>query len=402
MSVSDNSVNPAWSGRSYFMVYCNNDFNKVNPIATKMYEMGLRVDTSYGLDYIQRAEKIRDCDVVIFFLSKNLFQTEPFETNQDYEYCESFGKIAHFVHLDNINKLHHSSMSTKAYAFLVKIKEFQGITLKTSLNDAEQTREILEAIDNPHKNEIKASKAKYVPIVLLLAAAAVMYLFAIFKGNFPFPSTSDTEQPTLPLETFSTAKNLAVGRHVTFGSYEQDGNTANGSEVIEWIVLDKQNDKVLLISDKLLDYVPYNEEAKAVTWSNCSLRNWLNNDFYTTAFAPQERAKIALSNNSNPANSTHKTDGGKSTNDRVFSLSADEAQQYFSSGTAMAAYTTEFARRQGYAASSDGKDYWWLRTPGQSGEYAMDVAAEGGIVTMGNSVTNNSVAIRPAVWVTVG
>lgn len=39
-----------------------------------------------------------------------------------------------------------------------------------------------------------------------------------------------------------------TGNVVTYGHYEQDNDTANGKEPIEWVVLDVQGDKALLIS----------------------------------------------------------------------------------------------------------------------------------------------------------
>ena len=49
-----------------------------------------------------------------------------------------------------------------------------------------------------------------------------------------------------------------VGSIVTFGQYEQDNNTGNGPEEIEWIVLDVQDGKSLLLSRYGLDAKPYN------------------------------------------------------------------------------------------------------------------------------------------------
>lgn len=203
-----------------------------------------------------------------------------------------------------------------------------------------------------------------------------------------------------PLFEFDTVEQLSAGQHVTFGSYEQDGNTANGSEPIEWIVLDKKSDKVLLLSDKLLDYVQYNEQKVQITWEDCSLRKWMNDNFMDAAFDESEQDKITLSKNINSSNDEYKTTGGNSTLDNIFALSVDEVNLYFSSDKSMIAYTTEFARQKCYA-SSDGSDYWWLRSPGKSGEYAADVYENGGIVVMGNSVDLNTVAIRPAMWVQI-
>ncbi|MBP3696995.1 MAG: hypothetical protein J6J45_05560, partial [Clostridia bacterium] len=67
-----------------------------------------------------------------------------------------------------------------------------------------------------------------------------------------------------------------VGDYITFGSYEQDNDLSNGKEPIEWLVLDKQDGKVLVISKYALDAKPYNDEYVDVTWETCTLRSWLN------------------------------------------------------------------------------------------------------------------------------
>ena len=70
-----------------------------------------------------------------------------------------------------------------------------------------------------------------------------------------------------------------VGHYVSFGKYEQDNNTSNGKEKIEWLVLEVKDGKALVISKYALDCKPYNTSSTNVTWETCSLRNWLNNDF---------------------------------------------------------------------------------------------------------------------------
>ena len=52
--------------------------------------------------------------------------------------------------------------------------------------------------------------------------------------------------------------NASVGSTVFFGSYEQDNDTANGKEDIEWIVLAKEGNKLLVISKYALDCQKYN------------------------------------------------------------------------------------------------------------------------------------------------
>lgn len=58
---------------------------------------------------------------------------------------------------------------------------------------------------------------------------------------------------------------------------------------------EKEGNQVLLLSKYVLDAKPYNEELEEVTWETSDIRQWLNNEFYTTAFNKAEKAKIQTS-----------------------------------------------------------------------------------------------------------
>lgn len=81
---------------------------------------------------------------------------------------------------------------------------------------------------------------------------------------------------------------------IEFGSYEQDNSKSNGSEAIEWYVIDIENDYVILMSVYALDCKNYNDANESVTWETCSLRTWLNNDFYNEAFNADEHMYILV------------------------------------------------------------------------------------------------------------
>ena len=64
----------------------------------------------------------------------------------------------------------------------------------------------------------------------------------------------------------------SVADTVAFGNYEQ----GNGQAPIEWIVLDRQEDRALLLSKYALDAMSFHEvEDWNVTWADCTLRSWL-------------------------------------------------------------------------------------------------------------------------------
>ena len=90
------------------------------------------------------------------------------------------------------------------------------------------------------------------------------------------------------------AKSASENDVITFGSYELDGDTSNGAEPIEWEVLAEREDGAkLLVSKYLLTSMPYNEKLEDITWEECTLRSWLNEEFYEQAFTPRSKKKFS-------------------------------------------------------------------------------------------------------------
>lgn len=125
------------------------------------------------------------------------------------------------------------------------------------------------------------------------------------------------------LEKISEAE---VGDIVIFGKYEQDGYDSNGPEPIEWEVLSKEGNRVLLVSRYVLDSIPYEDSDESyTTWENCSLREWLNNDFQYMAFSVYECSKIPTS-----TIFTNTYDGSVvETQDCVFILGLEDLKKYY-------------------------------------------------------------------------
>ena len=200
----------------------------------------------------------------------------------------------------------------------------------------------------------------------------------------------------------ATGYNADIGSYVVFGSYEQDNNSANGKEDIEWLVLAKEGNRLLVISRYALDCKRYNTESKAVTWENCSLRSWLNDSFLNTAFSAEEKTHIPTVTVSADKNPSYSTDPGKKTEEKVFLLSIAEAEQYFAWNEARKCVPTAFAKANGCYVSDSGSCWWWLRSPGYSANFAAGVYTVGSVCASGRSVNYDSSAIRPALWIDLG
>ena len=207
-------------------------------------------------------------------------------------------------------------------------------------------------------------------------------------------------------EEWNRIKSIEIGDVYTFGTYEQDNNATNGKENIEWIVIEKEESNILVISKYALDCQPYNEEYESVTWETCTLRSWLNSDFYHAAFSDEEKSAIMQTNVTADKNPERSTNPGNSTKDNVFLLSITEAGKYFSDADARRCAPTAYAIVQGAwtsnsykTASGEAACWWWLRSPGGTQYYAADVSDGGSVYCGGRYVYRDFVCVRPALWI---
>ncbi len=192
-----------------------------------------------------------------------------------------------------------------------------------------------------------------------------------------------------------------VGDYITFGRYEQDNNTSNGKEDIEWLVLDKKDGKALVISKYALDCQPYNTSYTDVTWETCSLRKWLNGTFLSTAFSENEKEMIPTVTVSADKNPEYSTNPGNATQDKVFLLSITEVNKYFSSDSARRCKATAYADALGAYVAGNGNCWWWLRSPGHLQGTAAYVNYGGNVYGDGNGVNRSDSAVRPALWIDI-
>lgn len=191
---------------------------------------------------------------------------------------------------------------------------------------------------------------------------------------------------------------------IYFGTYEQSSDgTVLGyvDEPIKWRALSKEDGKLLLISDKILDMKPYYTSEVDITWENSTLRSWMNGltegSFYADAFNMLEREAIAETKIVNADNVEYEIDGGNDTNDKVFALSIEEANQYFSDNANRIATNTAYAARRGDGVSPAGEaDWYYLRSPGCVASYAAHVTKRGVVDEVGHSLSSYTTGARPA------
>ncbi len=215
---------------------------------------------------------------------------------------------------------------------------------------------------------------------------------------------------------------LRVGEYITFGRYPQ--NSSSYKDPIEWLVLEVNDKYALLLSRYVLVFESYSRNY-GVTWENCDLRKWLNDEFYNSAFSDAEQRRIRVSVLNNDDNHKYHTKGGNRTNDKVFCLNIAEANKYFRNDSDRKCECVELIKQK-YTPSeqwlhdADGSVQWWLRSPGEDqyevafvtksiwlvntdGRFPLRKMGfrEGGQICLDGIDLLMRLGVRPAIWITL-
>ena len=126
------------------------------------------------------------------------------------------------------------------HAFRVKYEKIPGGKCNEEAERLERERKEEEHRIAVEKRNKKAKKV----FIAIASVACVCAVFLILLKTV-----------IIPKQKINKIKTANVGDIIVVGTYEQDNNTSNGKELIEWLVLAKENNRVLVISDKALDSV---------------------------------------------------------------------------------------------------------------------------------------------------
>ena len=180
---------------------------------------------------------------------------------------------------------------------------------------------------------------------------------------------------------------------VFFGYYPQSVKAYDTDDMIEWIVLEKDENKkeATLLSKRVLDDIPYNNDSAFITWEKSTIRTWLNNNFYYFSFGRQDRRKIVSTEVKTTAPEKSLAEGGNDTSDKVYLLSIEEASEYL-----------KYCELVGLGTVYNGHNGlpigYWLRNPGNTQNFACYVHQDGILSNIGYYV-NFSKGIRPVIKV---
>lgn len=166
--------------------------------------------------------------------------------------------------------------------------------------------------------------------------------------------------------------------------YKPDSTTYFLVEPIEWRVLSAKGGSLYVMAEKIIDAARYHETNTDITWKDCTLREYLNSDFYTLAFADKEKALIKTTTLANGSNPNYGTDGGAPTQDKVFLISLadilDNSYGFIDSSSRITSYT-HYSQYQGLSVGGNAAGTKWcyyrIRTAGINSRHTCCVEMRG-------------------------
>jgi len=191
----------------------------------------------------------------------------------------------------------------------------------------------------------------------------------------------------------------------------------------QWRVLDIKTDKMLILTDEIIEQRDYHDKKEEITWEHSEIRNFLNNEFIER-FNTSDKHKINSIINKNENNPWYGSFGGNDTVDRIFLLSLDEVVRLYFGDSSRLLDNPKKNQRYWFDRKDENNIkrralfvnsswWWWTRTPGKNSKVATYVHGDGNIGIQGNGISktsfntlhyrtqSNKGGVRPALWLKI-
>lgn len=250
-----------------------------------------------------------------------------------------------------------------------------------ALMDSEQWNEAIaqfQALDGYKDSDEQITACKdglYNEAVSLMEAGSLDEASAIFHELNHFKESVQNLNKISFLNLKKSLGDIKVGDYITIGQYD--------SKDIEWLALEKTEGRVLLISKDSICQDCFGL-SDSNSWENCLLRQWLDENFRSTAFSENEKRLILKTAIDIEDETQNTVENHRTISDRLFLLSVAEVEKYFSSAE---------SRQCGYS--------WWLRSPNRKSGWHTTAPA----VDSGGQINfyefDEQFGVRPAMWISL-
>lgn len=192
-------------------------------------------------------------------------------------------------------------------------------------------------------------------------------IYTAYKLYKSLDGYKDSSAKVISLEEIMVNK----GDEVVFGR----NLVAKDKTDLKWIVLKREDEKVLILCKKSLFLKEFNEGKRSNSWEDSTIQKWLNGTFYNELFSDDEKKKIIQNENDK--------------DDKVFLLSISEAEELLPED------------RDRIAFLNSKSFSWWLSSYGQNKDSVAYVDPYGVIAKNGVFPDVYKKGIRPAMWITM-
>ncbi|MGN0465506.1 MAG: DUF6273 domain-containing protein [Lachnospiraceae bacterium] len=271
---------------------------------------------------------------------------------------------------------------TSHNTYASKVSVNQSATTQSSTQTQKTSQQ--SVLSSTKKNDSEVPRSILIMTIMTIVATILMTCAAI-QNTSSTNSTVSTEMSEQEKEEKKAQEEKEAIADAQEGDIVIFGRDNSGNS-LRWRVLSKKEKKVLLITENSVGDEKYHTTRESITWENCSLRKWLNEDFYNENFSDAEKKLIRKQKLSNIDDPAWGTEAGNDTEDKIFLLNLKEAEKYF---------TSNEDRNIGVN--------WWLRSPGAIEQAAKNVFSDGDFCE-GNyygTYVDVSLAVRPSLWVKI-
>ncbi len=235
---------------------------------------------------------------------------------------------------------------------------------------------------------------------------------SIIEDEISALEENDRDETAEAKELKEKIKNLEVYDTFYFGETEQDNDLENGAEPIEWIILEKTEDKVFVISKKVLERLTFcefddevivgNETTGSKNWFTWKIernqqRAWLQDQLYVNGFTDNEKELIMLTHNVTE-DLTITQVWELESDDYLYVPTKEEVEKSMDMQlrtAEMTAYVVAKSGKAGYCS-------WTLRNPSEKvgiyADYVLQVTETGEIVDIRTYIPTG---VRPVMWLDI-
>ena len=398
-------------------IYCEECGAKISSDSQFCEECGFRI-TKDKPKKESRQEVNLDLDTISSMAAEQLFVKEGFVVENDVLF--SYKGRKRNITITNVDEIYNGAFENNDIIAFVDIcegvsiigkKAFANCSSLVEVNIPSSCKKVYEnAFEGTRLDTLILSEMNYETIFYCLSENAKKHLtkedykeFIENKCNQFYVSIKGLEKKAISVAEQKEAdkkryaeldKAWSVGNTQFFGSCCQRAYNDDIKDPIEWIVLERDGSKALLISNYIIDSRELDEYGReSCHWKSCTLRSVLNDELFNEYFTDDEKDKIFDTYVGEEDSSTVGKESENVSKDKLFILSYDEEQKYLKGREEVKAQPTPFVE------CFDDSGKWWTRTMDDEEPIYWYYVDRFGFVD--DCPVDDCCGVRPAMWVDV-